>query len=525
LGDFINSNPVLVKNSVNMGYGALPSGQGGGDTRYTDFLTAKAARTPTIFVGSNDGMLHAFKDTLGSVPADDGKEVFAYVPKTVIANLKKLADKTYGTTALYHQFYLDGPLMETDAFVNAPGATSASWRNYVLGSLGAGGRAIFALDVTNTASLGASTVRWELSSTTQSDLGYVTAPIEVGVLQNGEWVAVFGNGSFSGAGKATLFVVNLQSGAVQTLDVETTTGTNGLGGVGVVRNASGQITNLYAGDLKGKVWKFDYLSTAASRFEVSGGTAFFTAAHTDTVAQPITHAPILFDHSKGGKIVVFGTGVLATETDANSTATQAIYGVWDKVADTVTRPMTRSLLEPRSLTSVAGSGGAIYYSLAGIAVDWDGGKRGWVINLDVSSGLRVIYPSQRVSSKIALISVLKPASTVVACESSTGSGLNLLIPVEEGVNPTYRLFDTDGSGTINSSDALVVGYETNADGIDAIVRSTPVCSGGTCKTAISLQSATGQRKANIEDDDPSGGTGSRTVKDRVWRRIINPPIR
>jgi type IV pilus assembly protein PilY1 len=135
----------------------------------------------------------------------------------------------------------------------------------------------------------------------------------------------------------------------------------------------------------------------------------------------------------------------------------------------------------------------------------------------------VVYPPQVVSAKLALVSVVKPASSVAVCESATGSGLNLLIPVEQGVNPNYRLFDTDGNGLFNSSDAIVAGYGTNADGIDAVVRGTPVCSGGICKTKISIQNTTSQIAANIEDPDASGGT--KKVKDRVWRRIINPPIR
>ena len=521
LGDFINSNPVLVKDSLNMGYAALPAAQGGAS--YASFLTYKAGRTATMFVGGNDGMLHAFKDTLGAMPADDGKEVFAYVPKTVYSNLSKLADKTYGTTSLYHQFYVDGPLVEADAFVNAPGAGSASWRNYVLGSLGSGGRAVFGLDVTDTASLGASSVRWELSSASNVDMGYVSAPIQVGVLPNGEWVAIFGNGGFSSLGKAVLFVVNLQSGAAQTLEVGTA-GANGLGGVGVVRNGVGQITTLYAGDLSGKLWKFDYLATATSRFEISGGSAFFAATHSDGVAQPITQPPILFDHSLGGKIVVFGTGLLATDDDANSTAMQATYGVWDKPGDTVVRPLGRANVVPRSLTGVAGAGGATFYSLTGTPVDWASAtQRGWVVNLDVATGMRVVYPPQVVSAKLALVSVVKPASGVAVCESATGSGANLLIPVEQGVNPSYRLLDTDGNGLINDSDAIVAGYGTNADGIDAVVRGTPVCSGGICKTKISIQNTTSQMTANIEDAD--GSVGVKKVKDRVWRRIINPPIR
>lgn len=525
LGDFINSNPLLVKDSLKMAYTTLPASQGGAS--YASFLTYKASRTATLFVGGNDGMLHAFKDTNGTVAADDGKEVFAYVPKTVYSNLSKLANKTYGTTSLYHQFFVDGPLVEADAFVNAPGAGSASWRNYLLGSLGAGGRAVFGLDVTDTANLGAATVRWELSSATNGDLGFVSAPIQAGVLPNGEWVAIFGNGSFSSSGKAVLFVVNLQTGAAQTLEVGAA-GANGLGGVGVVRNELGQITDLYAGDLNGNLWKFDYLATASSRFEVADARAFFTATHTDGVAQPITQPPILFDHSQGGKIVVFGTGMLATESDANSSAMQATYGVWDKAGDSVSRPMGRTNVVPRSLTAVAGAVGATFYSLSGTAVDWtSASSRGWVINLDVAAGMRVVYPPQAVTAKLALISVVKPASSVAVCESATGSGLNLLVPVEQGVDPSYRLFDTDGNGLINSSDVIVSGYGTNADGIDAVVRGSPVCSGGVCQTELSIQNTTSQMRAIIDDPDPfppPGGGGGR-VKDRVWSRIINPPIR
>ena len=519
LGDFVNSNPVLVRDSLNMGYEALPAAQGG--STYPAFMSYKSTRTAVLFVGGNDGMLHGFKDTLGALPSEDGREVYAYVPKTVYPNLSKLSDKTYGTPSLYHQYFVDGSLSETDAFVNAPGAASASWRTYLVGSLGYGGRAVYALDVTDPSTLGATTVRWEVSSATQADLGFVTAPIQVGVLPNGEWVAIFGNGIYSTAGKASLFVVNLQTGAVQTLVVDAT-GANGLGGVGVVRNSSGQITNLYAGDLKGRVWKFNYLSTAASRFEIDGAAAFFTATSSGAVAQPITQPPIIYEHSLGGKLVVFATGLLASDADANSTASQSVYGVWDKAGDALTRPFSRSALVSRTLSQVAGFGGSTFYSLAGTAVNWSS-NRGWVIDLDAVPGMRVIYPPQMVSSKIALISAVVPARNVVACEASVGAGVNLLIPVEEGLNPSYPMFDTSGDGLFTAADESVAGYGTNADGIDAVVRSTPSCSAGVCKTVISIQNTTSQQRASLESADIS--SGARSVRDRVWRRIMNPPIR
>ncbi|QKO22161.1 pilus assembly protein [Rhodoferax sp. BAB1] len=529
LGDFINSNPVLVKDAVNLGYISLPPAQGGG-TPYSNFLTQKASRAAVLFVGGNDGMLHAFKDTLGTVGggADDGREIFAYVPRSVYPNLYKLSDKTYGTTAMYHQYYVDGPLNETDAYVPAPGETSASWRNYMLGTLGAGGRAVFALDITNSSSLDGSSIRWEISHLNYPDMGYITAPVQAGVLPNGEWVAIFGNGRFSDAGNAVLFVVNLATGVAQTLTLDST-GSNGLGGVGVVRNSSGQITTIYSGDLKGNLWKMDYSATESSRFLVSGGAAFFRATDSALNPQPITQAPVIFDTSRGGRMVLFGTGVLDVEAEANSVALQSIYSVWDKEADTLPRPMDRSILSLRTMVSTTGAGGATFYSIGGTSVNWTS-ERGWVLDMDAIAGLRLIYPPQKATSKVALLSTISPARNLVVCEASVGSGVNFFFDADNGVNPNTPMYDTNGDGVVNTSDTSVVGYATNADGIDAIVRGqmgtgTGVGIPGKCPPGtrlISTQNTTGQMMVCVPDDDP---TATRSIQDRVWRRIINPPIR
>lgn len=534
LGDFINSNPVLVKGGVDLGYQALTTG---GSTYDTFRTTIKAPRPGVLFVGANDGMLHAFKDTQGVTSADDGKEIFAYVPKTVYPKLATLSDKTYGTTTNYHQFFVDGALAETDAYVKATsGAASASWRNYLMGSLGAGGRAVFAMDVTDMSAPGAANIKWEYSSTSDGDLGYVYAPIVTGVLPDQSWVAIFGNGPFSDSGKAVLFVLNLETGAATKLVVDGTTLANGLGGVGVVRDASGYITSLYAGDLNGSLWKFNYDSAAPSKFSVAGTTPVFKAESTSGGVQPITQAPAIYDHSLGGKLVVFGTGKLFVNTDRDTTDVQSMWAIWDKPSDMVIRPIRRASTEPRTLSTVAGKDGAIFYSLAGNAVDWTGTQRGWVIDLYINSGgtnslagERVIYPVQRVSSKLALISAVAPAGQTAVCTASTGLGINFLLPVEPGLNPTYKLFDVNGDGLFNSSDASVIGYQTSVDGIDSVIRSgkgTASASDGSCGPGFertSIQSTSGQIGACIPIEDPT--SDSATIKDRIWRRIINPPIR
>jgi type IV pilus assembly protein PilY1 len=541
LGDFINSNPVLIKGSFDGGYAPLLLG---GASGYQNFLTAKAARDAVLFVGANDGMLHAFKDTKGATTtsaATDGQEIFSYIPRAVYPNLYKLSDKNYGGTTLEHQYFVDGPQRESDAFVRGPGTTfgtkaaSASWRNYLTGSLGAGGRAIYALDVTDSPNLTASAIRWEISNTDDGDIGYILAPIEVGVLPSGRWVAIVGNGFSSDHGYATLLVIDLETAAIQKLNVETTTGTNGLGGVAVVKNSSGQITNLYAGDLNGKLWKFDY-SSDTNPFVVSGGAAMFTAQNSSGVAQPITQAPGVFDHSKGGKMVVFGSGKLFSTADATDTSTQTIYGVWDMPADPKVRPLTRSLLQTRSLAAVNGTGsaaGAVFYTLAGVDIDWIN-QRGWFIDLyPATTGGRVIYPVQAIGSKIALVSVVAPAQAAVICQPSDGIGIDLTIDAEGGSAPSYHLYDTNGDNVYNSSDALVAGYKTNADGINSVVYSSAknstdnnatdgVCGAGYYR--VSIQTSTGQQLVCVLRENTAASSSNR-VYTKVSRRIINPPIR
>ena len=554
LGDFVNSNPVLIKGIFDGGYHGLALG---GATAYQTFLTAKAAREAVLFVGGNDGMLHGFKDVNSPVAgapthATDGAEVFAYVPRATFPNLYKLSDKTYGST-VPHQYFVDGPQNEADAYVRGPGgipgtlAGSPSWRNYLLGSLGAGGRAVYALDVTTSPNLNANNVRWEISSADDADLGYVLAPIEVGVLQNGQWVAIFGNGFSSGSGKAVLFVVDLETAAIRKLEVDSSG--NGLGGVGILRNGSGQIVSLYAGDLKGNLWKFDY-TAGSPTFSTSGGTApftvnggtspFFQAQTTGGTAQPITQQPSIFNHSQGGHILVFGTGKLFASADVTDPIVQSIYGVWDKPADSFARPLQRTNLSSRTLSAQLGTGASsavTFYNLAGLPMDWTT-QRGWVMNLStILTGGRVIYPTTRFTSKLVLATVVAPAQSAAVCASSNGVGADLVFEVESGLPNSSPVFDTNGNGVFSGGDFNAIGILTDAVGKRAVVTGisgSSICPPG--QHPQSIQTTTGQSMTCVPDEcvgaacpcvAPAICAPPAVVRpfDRVWRRIINPPIR
>jgi type IV pilus assembly protein PilY1 len=526
LGDFVNANPVFAKDAVAEGYESLPTI----GSSYPAFLAQKKARSGVLYIGGNGGMLHGFIDTKGVTPANDGKEVFAYVPRAVYPSLSTLVSQTYGTPLNYHKYFVDGPLREFDAHVKAPGASTASWRNYLVGTLGAGGKGVYALDVTDPTSLGASTIRWELTSTTDSDLGYITAPVTVGVLPNGKWVAIFGNGySESATSRAYLFVVDLETGSSQKVAVDSTVLGNGLGGVTLQKNAAGQIVSAYAGDLKGKMWKFDYDSAQTSGFSVANaGAAIFAAVGPLGNAQPILQAPVLFEHSEGGPLLAFGTGRLLTTADVTDTSIQSVYAIWLKPSDSMGPPYARSQLVSRALTSTTAPDGSVYFDVAGTDVNYTT-RRGWYIDLSITGfdGLRTLYAPQRVGQTLVLFSAAAPAQTIVPCDTAVGQGVNLLFPAEKGKSANYCLFDTNGDGEFDSNDICnIAGYATPADGMDAILRSTTTtCDSSYCRTKYSIQNTTGGLKIQEQIEVPPPPPGGGTTKDRIWRRIINPPIR
>lgn len=474
LGDFVNSQPVFIKGLVDLQYNFLPASTAGRDS-YRGFVTTKKAREGVIFVGGNDGMLHSFRDS-------DGRETFAFIPRILLPGLSALSSPSYG-----HRYYVDGQLTESDAYIGS------AWKNVLVGSTGAGARGIFALDVTTTSSMGAGNVMWELDSTVESELGYVLAPIEVGLLKDGTWAAVFGNGYDSASGTAQLFIVNLQTGAViKTIQASTATG-NGLGGARVIRDANRVIVGVYAGDLKGNVWKFDLASTNPANWNVSfSGQPLFNAGAT----RPITAPPQYVTHPNGGYMVLVGTGKLFEEGDQTVADQQSLYGLWDKQSltksgtvwswSTATRILATDTIVAQSFdaTTVSGAGGATYYTITSQPLDWSL-HRGWKLPLTITSGHRNLLSPQFVFGYTLFETMAPSAEGVVnPCDTtSNGVSYNLLINPLNGSMPSSSLFDVDGDGIVDpTEDQIVGGVRGSWDGRDVVLSQKPCVTPSDCPT-------------------------------------------
>ena len=330
LGDIINSNVWFMRGVPNAGYAS---------SDYLAFTKAQADanRTDALFVGANDGMLHAFD-------ADNGNELFAYVPQGAYTNLANLTSPTYA-----HKYFVDGSPFTADYCKAYNNDVCTTWGTALVGFMGAGGKGFFVLDVTDPAAMAASKVLMDSTTgylpgetTVDPDIGHITQkPVtekdnplttrQIARMNNGKWALVTGNGYNSADEKAVLIIQYLDGSKPQKIYATTVAGQgNGLSAPRLIDlNGDSRPDVAYAGDLKGNLYKFDLSSTDAADWELAGNTAMFTARSDSGAVQPITTAPVYQVHPTKGLMVVFGTGQSLTVADRSDITKQSFYGLYD----------------------------------------------------------------------------------------------------------------------------------------------------------------------------------------------------
>ncbi|MDO5101908.1 MAG: PilC/PilY family type IV pilus protein [Lautropia sp.] len=499
LGHIVHSTPVYVGAAIDRGYqhlpAELPAGTASGAKAYRNYVRSKRAhggRPAQVFVGSNDGILHAFD-------ASTGVETYGYVPRAVALEMAALSKP--GTKP---RFMMDGPLVESDAWWDD------SWHNVLVGTTGAGPRAVFALDVTDTRAatgLNAHAVMWEIDAQSHPELGHVLAAPEIGVMRDGTWVAIFGNGYESQSRRAQLFVVNLKTGRVITT-IDTREGSaqkpNGLGGVRLIRDGNHVITGAYAGDLLGNLWKFDLASEKHGQWKVAfSGKPLFTTEGK----RPITAAPATVSHPAGGTMVLVGTGKLFEEGDNTSTALDSVYGLWDKERmgrDTTDRPVWLAggttigarAVRKRRVKHVIHDGKDFATidekDKANATLNWRT-DRGWQIDLDMirQRGQRNIVSPSLVSG-LVLFETMSPVvdqhKQVELCGASVNApAFNLLVDPLSGRMTKKSLIDTNRDGVADAKDKAVAGWaEDTWTGRSVVLgeEPDPPCVKGNCQQLV-----------------------------------------
>lgn len=468
LGDIINSDPLYV-GVADFGYDQLPD-SATEKTLYSAFVSSQYSRTKMLYVGANDGMLHALQ-------ADTGNEVFAFVPDGIYANLPNLMVTNY-----QHQFFVNGSATTGDAYF------SSKWHTVLIGATAAGGASIFALDVTAPDSFDQSKVLWNITNKTRcptddpdttkpgcfADLGYTFSQATVGRMQDGTWVAVFGNGYKSANKKAVLYIVNIADGSLikkietcAATDSVCLAGENGLSTPALLVDATQTFTAAYAGDLKGNLWKFDLSGIHSSDWSLAlGGSPLFTANNGGT-PQPITSPLEVGLNPAGGYMVYFGTGKFFESADNIVTASpplQAFYGLWDK-GDGTSIPSTSSLVE-QTITNEQSQNftdnsttppTTTTYNLrltSANTVDYTAGKRGWFMTLkspvNGGQGERVVSVPQLRAGRIIFVTLI-PSS-----QSCAGGGTSWFMELDAltgGASSTV-VFDFNNDGKFTAADLV-----------------------------------------------------------------------
>lgn len=499
LGDVINSDPVF-SGAEDYRYQLLPGTEG---ETYRTFVTGtKASRAPLLLFGANDGMLHGLN-------AANGSELFGYVPGSIYPKLARLTSPTYT-----HEYSVDGTVRVGDAFLNS------AWKTVALGSTGAGGPTVFALDVTNPGTFGASNVMWEVTrniGTTRIGTG-ISQPTIVR-LASGQWAAVFGNGYNSGD-NVKLVILNLADGSlIKEIDTGRSGADNGMGPVAPVDTNGDRITDyIYAGDLDGNLWKFDVSSNNTNQWDVSersGNTRNpIFRAMVGSSPQPITSRPVVGNHPDGGYMVYFGTGSYFREGDnilGTSPQLQRFYGVRDNGGTVAVSDLQRQTIVYQDV--VEGFGPARVYSDTAVTYP---ARKGWYLDLRYpltgnGNGERVVSTPILRFGRIIFTSII-PSSD--PCEFGGTSWINELDAVSGG-RLTYSVFDINGDGLIDDNDFITVNGEkvpVGGKGFNEIIK-TPGIVGAGEKEYKYTSGSSGTLTSTAEAGDPA------PIGRQSWRQL------
>jgi type IV pilus assembly protein PilY1 len=443
---------------------------------------------PTVFVGANDGMLHAFD---ASTPASGvtytgGQERWAYVPSMLLTKLS-----TFSSTTYVHDYFVDGSMS-----IGKIGLGTAGAKTILVGALGAGGKGLYALDIsTLTAATGTAAGQkglWEITnitlmgptskaaSTSYANLGDAYSNPLLVKTQDGSDSVIVGNGYNNiGNGQASLYVINAQNGSlIQEIVTPSgngavygsTTSPNGLSSpVAIDSNGDGKADRVYAGDINGNVWMFDLSSPSPLSW---------SAKLLYATGKSITQAPAVAIHPNGGFMVNVATGRILSDATAttiapsttaapndiaDTTTVNAAYGLWDNLSGTTitTAQLINQTLTTSTYTSPAVSSVSVRSLTTDNKPNWTATPtpdRGWVTNLPIA-GERVTGDGAFDFNGKFQFNVTNPTVSYTPSGSSAASkGINWLFELDflNGGAGTGPFMDMDRSGVINDADRLTL---------------------------------------------------------------------
>ncbi|TFW20903.1 pilus assembly protein PilY [Duganella callida] len=373
-------------------------------------------RRSAVYLGANDGMLHAFD-------AISGEELFAYIPDALISRLAELTNPAYTQRA-----YVDGPAVAGTARL------AGSEKTVLISAMGGGAQGVFALDVTDPAhfadGLGA---LWEFTDRDDPLMGNViTAPqiAKVRVQGASRDFAVVAGGLNSRAdeGNGALFLLALDKPRDEgwqlngnyyriPTPISDKALANGLSAPVLLNDSDGMLRYAYAGDLQGNLWRFDFGGKAPWPDAID--KPLFSARDAGGRRQPISEQPLVAYSNSGGYIILFGTGKMIEKADrsAAAAATQSYYAIIDSLQTPPDTISGRSQLTQRFLD---GSGRTL--SISGMRME--AGSKGWYVDF-IGVGERSVDTGVLLDGAV-LFNTMLPGADICSPTRSRGYALNVL---------------------------------------------------------------------------------------------------
>ncbi len=534
LADVIDSSPTWVGPPVesyssvwtDRAYPtAIPAENATTAQTYATYTTANQARLNVVYVGSNDGLLHGFRSGYFSSPnnfvsiGNDGQEVLAYMPAAVLNTVHSAtANVDYSNAQYGHNFFVDATPGTGDVFYGG------AWHTWLVGGLGAGGAALYALDVSNptpTNYVEGNAANLVIGEWTPATLTCAIAPTACGTnlgntygtpqirrLHDGKWAVIFGNGLGSASGDAGIYIMTLDpnTAARNFYYLSTHTGSavspNGISFASPVDLDGDHITDyVYAGDLQGNVWRFDLTSNLEANWVVSPGPLFKTPA-----GQPITTAIVAASGSPSPGMqqflmILFGTGqkVPLTNTTAATyaAAPQSLYGVWDwnmSAWNTLEPAASYASLAPAA-TGLATTNHSVATAnlqsqtvtvnattfnrdiATNATICWAGqtscagsaAQFGWTLTLPGTQE-QIIFNPEMVAQALTVNSIVPAATNPTSCASPLDTGFTYLLSAMSGgaFNQVFLPPSEAANPNVNTNpaylDQYAIGMQTNATG-------------------------------------------------------------
>ncbi len=533
LGDIIHSAPVYVAARPAFNYP---------DTDYAAFRNSfdpeygGTSRPAMIYLGANDGMLHGF-----TASDSGGKELFGYVPYATYPDLHQLSHPDYQTRP-----FVDGSAVVVDAKITRA-EDNAIWQTVLASSLGMGGKAIFALNVSRPSAdlkapfLPENRFLWEVSNQfpmqtnrkipMYPDLGHLlTRPSIIRVrMQTGnqKWLLVAPNGVLSDSGKTVLYVINLTDGMLYQQISVGNEGNSGMTSATAVDMDNDTYTDrIYASDLQGNIWRFDW-NQAHEKFQskftnqqdsqplpLFRATRTVTPKNTIQANQAITSelnvGVLPVQSAKHGIMIYFGAG---QETQIENTQDRFIQATMYAILDnSVDFNLDKNDLLKQTLQQKKYRSKKLRVSSAR-QIDRNE-HHGWFIDLPDPDEHITVQP-QLLRDRVLFVSRQHIKRNNTNAQSDGGSGWIMEFQSASGSRPQDPVFDLNEDGEFDEDDQV--------DNIPVSGVQPP--SGAPVSAAISRQfnPATGKLQHAKYFNTTSGEiihlTSPADVIRKSWRRI------